>query len=193
MGVRRIALTRGATTLVDEEDYETLVSMGKWHLSDTGYAVRRTNKITIRMHRVLTNAPDGLVTDHINNDPLDNRRANLRVVTQKENSRNQKGHKDGTIKGYWYHGQNNNWVVEVHGIHRGVFDTEPEAKQFAEKVYAGIADRKPKTERTECRRGHSLDDAYVYGNQKLCRTCQSIRSKKWFKKTQLAKKARIAS
>jgi len=39
---------------------------------------------------VITNAPKGMEVDHINHDQLDNRRANLRVCTHKENGRNSK-------------------------------------------------------------------------------------------------------
>lgn len=33
--------------------------------------------------------------------------------------------------------------------------------------------------KTHCRRGHSLDDAYRYGNTRVCRECQAIRTAKW--------------
>lgn len=165
---------------IDKEDLEK-VSTLKWHLSDTGYAVWRGikdgKKQTIRMHRLIMNAPKGLVVDHINHNTLDNRKVNLRIVTQSENMRN----KDRG-KGYWYQKQNNNWVVEVSGKHRGCFDTEQEAKDFAALVRAGQADVKPKIERTECKYGHSLNDSYDYGKGKRCKKCQSIRSKEYYRR-----------
>lgn len=42
------------------------------------------------LHREITNAPSDKVVDHINGDPSDNRRENLRVCTQAENLRNKK-------------------------------------------------------------------------------------------------------
>jgi hypothetical protein len=42
------------------------------------------------LHRWLVDAPPGLQVDHINGNPLDNRRANLRVVTVRENQWNQR-------------------------------------------------------------------------------------------------------
>lgn len=42
------------------------------------------------LHRFLTNAPSNYDVDHINGDPLDNRRKNLRVVSHAVNMRNQK-------------------------------------------------------------------------------------------------------
>lgn len=37
------------------------------------------------LHRVILNAPDFMVVDHINGNPLDNRRKNLRLCSQSEN------------------------------------------------------------------------------------------------------------
>ena len=49
-----------------------------------------------RLHRILMNNPDGLVVDHINRKSFDNRRENLRMVTQKQNLRNQSIRKTNT-------------------------------------------------------------------------------------------------
>lgn len=47
----------------------------------TGYA----------LHQMVVQANPGMVIDHINHDTLDNRRSNLRVVTQQENMQNRHG------------------------------------------------------------------------------------------------------
>ena len=92
--MKRIKLNNtGNYTLVDDADYDKLVKMGRWHESDTGYAIRRVrnnkgNSITIRMHRVIAKTPPRLVTDHINGNKLDNRRKNLRTVSQQINAWN---------------------------------------------------------------------------------------------------------
>lgn len=172
-----IPLTKGAVAIVDEEDYE-LVSKYKWHLNSMGYAVWRGmvdgKKKTIRMHRLINNTPDGKYTDHINRNRLDNRRCNLRTVTQKENMQNKE-----RGKGYWYQKQNRNWVVEIYGSHRGCFSSEKDAAIFAELVYQGKADKKPKEIKTHCRHGHSLEDAYRYAWGTICKPCLSKRSKEY--------------
>jgi hypothetical protein len=47
----------------------------------------------IMLHRLIMDAPQGLVVDHINGLGLDNRRANLRICTQNDNAKNQVVHR----------------------------------------------------------------------------------------------------
>lgn len=89
--MKKIKLTKNGQTIVDDDMFEYL-SQWSWQQSTTGYAVRRHNnskgRSTTRMHRLITNCPEGKFVDHINRNPLDNRRANLRVVTHLENMQN---------------------------------------------------------------------------------------------------------
>lgn len=176
---------KGHRVRIDKEDL-ALVSQYKWHIGSTGYAVWRGvkdgKKQTVRMHRLVSGCPPGKIVDHINHDPLDNRRRNLRVCTQSENMRNLRDQG----KGYWYHKQVGNWVVEVWGKHIGCFPTEHEAAAIAAHVRAGGTYTKP--ERTNCKYGHPLTNAYDYGKGKMCRICQSNRSREYYKR-----KVRIVS
>ena len=83
--MREIKLTQGRVAIVDAEDYESL-SKHNWYVSN-GYAIRRDHKTTVRMHRQIMDFPDSQV-DHISGNRLDNRRCNLRLATNAENSRN---------------------------------------------------------------------------------------------------------
>ena len=95
---KEIQLTKGQVALVDDEDYEYL-SQWKWHYSG-GYAMWRSHingvKTTLLMHRLIMNTPDGLETDHINSNKLDNRRGNLRISTKPQNSANKPAPKNNT-------------------------------------------------------------------------------------------------
>lgn len=86
-----IPLTRNKFTIIDTEDFE-LVSKYKWNYLKIGYASTsvggRKNKITLYMHRVIMCPCNGFVVDHINGNKLDNRKANLRLCLQSENSKN---------------------------------------------------------------------------------------------------------
>lgn len=95
--MKKIHLTQGKFALVDDDDYERLMAMGKWRIGNDGYAVKSkrkrkdtgewTNEIVL-MHRVIMNAPKGMCVDHIKFDRLDNRKSNLRLCTRTENNRN---------------------------------------------------------------------------------------------------------
>lgn len=51
----------------------------------------------IKMHRLIMNVSNDLVIDHINQNPLDNRKSNLRICSQKENMRNRKQNKENKV------------------------------------------------------------------------------------------------
>lgn len=54
------------------------------------YAYIIKDKKKLRLHRYIMNCPRNLVVDHINGNALDNRLENLRICTQRENTRNRK-------------------------------------------------------------------------------------------------------
>lgn len=79
---------------VDATDYDAL-AVYNWHLAANGYAARSQRfgpgvKRMIYMHRVILGLAhgDSRAVDHINRDGLDNRRSNLRIVTDAQNKQN---------------------------------------------------------------------------------------------------------
>ena len=85
-----IGLTRGMFALVDESDLER-VSCGSWCASPNGKtwfamrAVSANGRVRNQsMHRLIMDAPKGMVVYHINGHGLDNRRSNLRLCTRSE-------------------------------------------------------------------------------------------------------------
>ncbi len=128
---REIPLTRGRVALVDDEDYIRL-SPYKWYATTAGYAATRSDPDHPGrhhyMHRVIMQARRGQIVDHINGDTLDNRRANLRFVTQTQNLQNSrpnrrtrsgyKGVNWNKVHGWW------EACIQVNGVrhHLGTFD-----------------------------------------------------------------------
>lgn len=88
-------------TLVDDKDYK-IVSKFKWRLSGNGYVKHvfyyvDANGIlkqkTIYLHRFIyslhnSKIPKRLFVDHVDRNPLNNQLDNLRLATQRQNSRN---------------------------------------------------------------------------------------------------------
>jgi hypothetical protein len=98
--MQEIVLTRGRVAIVDDEDYDFL-KQWKWHCISSRsnvYAGRKDwdagskKQKTIMMHRIIAGALPGEFVDHINRDTIDNRRSNLRICNQSQNSANSVGH-----------------------------------------------------------------------------------------------------
>lgn len=96
---KEIQLTKGQVALVDDGDYDFLMQW-KWFALRTSrrggyYAVKNSNngektKMTY-MHRLILMVFDKKeIVDHINHNTLDNRRENLRVLSQRQNLQNLK-------------------------------------------------------------------------------------------------------
>lgn len=126
----------GRVALVDDEDYE-LVAGYNWCASEhpgVTYAltaIQRDGKnTTIRMHKLLTGWPR---TDHINGNGLDNRRTNLRPVSQAQNQANQRPWRGGSsqYKGVYRHRHGQKWAAMIQAggdkRHLGLFASEEDA------------------------------------------------------------------
>lgn len=84
---------KGGNIQVDDEDYE-LLNRYNWNCTPLGYA-----QTPIFMHRIIMNAPKGMVVDHIDNNPRNNQKHNLRICTHQENTRHRAGNSKTHLKG----------------------------------------------------------------------------------------------
>lgn len=131
-------LGEGKVMLVDEEDFE-MVSRYKWYLSTSKnksffYAKCYLNvngKVkNVYAHRMIVNAPIGMIVDHKNHNGIDNRKSNLRVCTVRDNARNRFGLKTNKsgMKGVHKVVRKKDGVKYVSAITLGTFDTPEEAQ-----------------------------------------------------------------
>lgn len=132
----------GEVVLIDSDSLPLLKGATSIHLSDSGNSrpyvrVNFGNKREY-LHRLILN-PGDKQSDHINRDQFDNRKINLRVVTQQENLRNQKrpNNKTGHTGVAIYSHDKSRYSAQIkHNYkkyHLGVFNTVKEAL-FARKV-----------------------------------------------------------
>lgn len=92
-----LELTQGQVTLIDDEDAD-LVSAHKWcaHYDRTrDLYVAISNRPTVDgvrgivyLHTYILDPPDGYSVDHIDRNPLDNRRSNLRLANSMQQALN---------------------------------------------------------------------------------------------------------
>jgi hypothetical protein len=130
---------------VDATDHDRLVAF-KWHMDARGYVRRYENSKVVRLHReVLGEAPfHGAEPDHINRDPLDNTRANLRWVSHAQNVQNKgvyRNSKSG-VRGVWWDASINRWRAQVqHGgrkVWRAYFTDKNEAAVAVEAARSRV-------------------------------------------------------
>lgn len=110
----------------------------KWFCSDVSYAVRTLNdaRTRIHLHRVIMGVTDPKISvDHINGNTLDNRKCNLRLCNNAENSRNKRKRSNieftSKYKGVDFKQKENKWRAQISvnrkKINLGDFKTEKEA------------------------------------------------------------------
>lgn len=147
--MKKIKLTNSNKfTLVDDEDYLGL-NKYSWRIDQYGY-VTNARRIdgetrTIFMSRYLTPWANKRDVDHINRDPLDNRKSNLRVATRSENNLNSKIRVNNTsgFKGVNFHKITRKWRAYIgHNgkiIYLGLYKSKAEAafarRQKAKEIY----------------------------------------------------------
>lgn len=139
--VTRVALPSGHVALIDTGDLE-LISTYRWFIRRSrgglyvrGYPLGGPNVPDVHLHRLILGAPDGAEVDHINRDGLDNRRANLRLVTRAQNVRNMGGQRRSRsgYKGVAWDARTSKWRAKIeidgHAIHLGRFADAWDAAQ----------------------------------------------------------------
>ena len=134
---------------VDEDD---LVKFGncvcnilKSHLHYKYYGLRILGKRQY-LHRLIMNAPIGMVVDHVNGDTTDNRKENLRLCTNIENTKHLRKQMNGSTsqyRGVSFYSRDGNWQVKVGTVFIGRFDCEHKAAEmynkYALKYYGEFA------------------------------------------------------
>jgi hypothetical protein len=133
--MKELCLKTGQTVLVDDADFD-VVSRWRWRTSThprTGktYVNRAAwvngRSVKVQLHRVIMDAPPGMDVDHIDGDPLNCQRSNMRLVTRMQNtwnSRRSRTSRSG-FKGVEPCGKRWRAVITVNRvrIHLGMFDT----------------------------------------------------------------------
>lgn len=137
--------------LIDTEDLYRLLDFGyTWSVrldrKNSRFYVRTETygekKTTVSLHRFLLEVTDSsLQVDHINGNSLDNRKSNLRVVSNAENQQNrskgaQSNSKSG-VRGVSWHKASKKWCAQIKvdgktiwlGVHKTIEEAEQVVKE----------------------------------------------------------------
>ena len=125
-----VPLTKGKEAIIDADDVPIAGHLN-WYamVRSTGsYAMRAyysgTTRRVLGMHRVIMGDPEGMDIDHIDGDGLNNRKANLRVVTTSQNLCNTRLRSDNTsgYKGVSFRKKIAKWeaYIRVDGKHKAL-------------------------------------------------------------------------
>ena len=132
-----------AETIVDTEDLPLLLPIPVTWCPNYHWRSGRCNAVsgqvggkTTLLHRVIMGSPAGRLVDHVNRDPLDNRRGNLRIGDNLLNAQNHGpllATNSSGYRGVSYSKAHRRWAayVELQGRkkHLGYYDTAEEAAQ----------------------------------------------------------------
>lgn len=131
-GIAKIELNRwnnkeNLWTIIDLEDLNRVINFpytwfAKFNKSIDGYYAAASQYIPelkrarpIHLHQFIMNTTENNV-DHINHNPLDNRKSNLRVITVEQNSRYRESRNKNNKSGYrnvCWNKSYNAWVVQL--------------------------------------------------------------------------------
>lgn len=127
-----------ASALIDLEDVDRVASR-KWNVIPDArhvYIYCKTPKHT-KLHRFILNYDGDKEIDHINHDTLDNRKANLRIVTRSENASN--------TNATCIHRKRNAWYFEIvrygRRFRQGGFKTYEDAEAALRKCKQEVSAR----------------------------------------------------
>lgn len=129
--------------LFDKDDYYQYFNNRRLCIDKRGYIVCEKHKV----HRIIMNVTNPKITiDHINGNPLDNRKVNLRICTQSNNCKNKSINSNNTsgVIGVYFNKKVQKWVAEIKvnykKIHLGYFESlndASKARKEAELKYFG--------------------------------------------------------
>ena len=104
-----------------------------------GRTYHSTKQTSIGLHQMIMQTPKGMYTDHIDGNPLNNKRSNLRVCSNADNCRNRGINKNNThgYKGVSYDGRRPHapWSARVGFNYKRVYVGNYATKEEAARAY----------------------------------------------------------
>lgn len=136
-----VYILKNKEVIIDKETYDLMYKFN-WSINRNYVIATINNK---RLSRIIMKCDDpNLIVDHINGNTLDNRKCNLRIVTEEQNAMNKSPQKNCTSKyiGVCWIKKSLKWSASIYvngkRLHLGEFDREQDAalaRDYATKKY----------------------------------------------------------
>ena len=139
--------------IFDAEDAEELAGYS-WYMNNKGYAIGHrlighAGKLPgidrceplVSMHRLIMKAPKGSIVDHVNNNPRDNRKINLRFATKSQNGANSKDRKRSysPYRGVAWMARDRKWIAQTSVLGKRICGPYRDTPEEAARDYDRIA------------------------------------------------------
>lgn len=137
--------SKGKEFYFDLEDYDKIKDY-TWIVDNHSYPRAKINGVVVGLHSILIEHKENTLVDHINGNPQDNRKQNLREATYAQNGMNKKFMTTNTsgIMGVYLNKKGNFWCAQISVDNKIVYvggsrDKEKaiKARLLAEKEYYG--------------------------------------------------------
>jgi hypothetical protein len=104
-----------AAFVVDTADVAMVDAFLYWYMTGAGYVYAMRGTKFVWLTAILLAKRPGFVIDHVNRYPPDNRRENLRYVTQADNAANTivRRHSKSRVKGVRFHRRSGLWQARI--------------------------------------------------------------------------------
>jgi len=133
----QLLTSKGEKFQIDEEDFDR-VSKHKWARDKRqGYFRTHVNvngkETCVLLHRLIMNPPRNRIVDHIDRDPSNNKKSNLRICKDADNQRNRIKHMKASSRhiGVYWKSSMKKWAAHAREGDKyhiiGYFDSEDEA------------------------------------------------------------------
>lgn len=132
-------IINGNIVHIDGEDFEKVMRY-QWHIS-TGYAYTQIDGKKISLHRFLLKVPEDMHVDHIDGNPLNNKKTNLRFANRSQNMMNTKKYKNNKSghKGVYWNNQMKKWQAKINVNKKSIYLGSFESIERAVKAYNNAA------------------------------------------------------
>ena len=117
--MKKITLTQGKFALVDDEDYDWLMTWKWCACKDRSTFYARTSireygfQHSMQMHRLLMMFPFDLLIDHADHNGLNNQKYNLSIVTTRKNLQNRSKPGTSQYPGVCWSKSNKKWQADI--------------------------------------------------------------------------------